>query len=179
MVFNKLTVCSNRSQFGTRFQGLGQPKSGRPFATISLKGQPMKCLMLIMASLLSLNTLASDACSLDAFVKSPEGQEKLISLVDRSKGLILSKLEELGIEENQVNIKAVYPKNADDLRTSLSISIKAKNLNAEGSAFTMSKVMRDEDCGIEISILGGHILNRESGKDFGTLGRVKEFVRLN
>ena len=43
----------------------------------------------------------------------------------------------------------------------------------------MSKVIRDEDCGIEISILGGHILNRESGKDFGTLGRVKEFVRIN
>lgn len=139
----------------------------------------MKSLFLILTSLLTLNAFASDACSLDAFVKSPEGQEKLVSLVDRSKGLILSKLEELGIEESQVQIKAVYPKKADDLRTSLSVLIKAKNLNAEGSAFTMSKVIRDEDCGIEISILGGHILNRESGKDFGTLGRVKEFIRLN
>ena len=179
MVFNKLTVCSNYPHFATDFQPLRGPESGLSFAVNSLKGQPMKLLFLILASLLSLNTFASDACSLDAFVKSPEGQEKLTSLVDRSKGLILSKLEELGIEENQVQIKAVYPKTADDLRSSLSVLIKAKNLNAEGSAFTMSKVIRDEDCGIEISILGGHILNRESGKDFGTLGRVKEFVRIN
>lgn len=179
MVLNKLTVCLKSPQSYTAFQAVMGSNFGRSFALNSLKGLSMKSLLIVLASLLSLNALAIDACSLDAFVKSPEGQEKLVSLVDRSKGLILSKLEELGIEESQVQIKAVYPKNADDLRTSLSVLIKAKNLNAEGSAFTMSKVLRDEDCGIEISILGGHILNRESGKDFGTLGRVKEFVRLN
>jgi hypothetical protein len=180
MVFNKLTVCLKSPQCYTGFQAFGRSNSGPSFALNSLKGLSMKSLLLILTSLLTLNAFgASDTCSLDAFVKSPEGQEKLVSLVDRSKGLILSKLEELGIEESQVQIKAVYPKKADDLRTSLSVLIKAKNLNAEGSAFTMSKVIRDEDCGIEISILGGHILNRESGKDFGTLGRVKEFIRLN
>lgn len=139
----------------------------------------MKVALVILASLMSINVMASEACSLDAFVKSPEGQEKLSSLVDRSKGLILSKLEELGIEENQVQIKAVYPKTAEDLTTSLSVLVKAKNLNAEGSAFTISKVSKDDDCGIEINLKGGHVLNREDGKDFGSLGRVKEFVRLN
>lgn len=123
--------------------------------------------------------MASDACSVDAFVKSPEGQEKLSSLVDRSKGLILSKLEELGIEENQVQIKAVYPKTAEDLSSSLSVLVKAKNLNAEGSVFSISKVTKEDDCGIEINIKAGRIVNREDGKDFGSLGRVKEFVRLN
>jgi hypothetical protein len=40
-------------------------------------------------------------------------------------------------------------------------------------------VIRDEDCGIEITLSGGRLLNKEIGKDFGSLGRVKEFVRLN
>lgn len=179
MMFNKQSVCSMSSQQSIWFQAFRRSISGRAFALCSTKGLFMKLVMLSLMILLSFNSIAADGCSVDAFVKSPEGQEKLSSLVDRSKGLILSKLEELGIEENQVQIKAVYPKTAEDLRSSLSVLIKAKNLNAEGSAFTISKVIRDEDCGIEISILGGHIMNHESGKDFGTLGRVKEFVRIN
>jgi len=139
----------------------------------------MKNILLLTTFFLSLGVNAATNCSLEAFVKSPEGQEKLSSLVDRSKGLIISKLEELGIEEQQIEVKAVYPKTAEDLRSSLSVLIKAKNLNAEGSSFTMTKVMRDEDCGVEISILNGQILNKESGKNFGSLGRIKEFVRLN
>ncbi len=139
----------------------------------------MKNVFLLTSLFLSLGANAATNCSLETFVKSPEGQEKLSSLVDRSKGLIISKLEELGIEEQQIEIKAIYPKTAEDLRSSLSVLIKAKNLNAEGSSFTMTKVMRDEDCGVEISILNGQILNKESGKDFGSLGRIKEFVRLN
>ena len=139
----------------------------------------MKYMLMLLVFLATSTSFAATTCSVDAFVKSAEGQEKLSGLVDLSKSLILSKLEELGIEENQVQISAVYPKTAEDLKTSLSVLIKAKNLNAEGSTFTMSKVTREEDCGVEISILNGHILNRESGKNFGSLGRVKEFVRLN
>jgi hypothetical protein len=115
----------------------------------------------------------------NSYLKSAEGKEKLSGLVERSKGLILSKLEELAIEENQVEIKAIYPKSAKDLLSTLVIKIKAKNLEAEGSSFTLTKVIREEDCGLEISLSGGNLLNKESGKNFGSLGRVKEFVRLN
>lgn len=138
----------------------------------------MKYLILLLCIFTSMSSIAS-TCSVESFVKSTDGQEKLASLVERSKGLILSKLEELGIEEQQVQVKAIYPKSAQDLRSSLSVKIKAKNLSAEGSTFTMTKVLKDDDCGIEISILNGKILNQESGKNFGSLGRVKEFVRLN
>ena len=179
MVSKKSSGCLNCSQLPTWFQPFRNISFGRSFALYSTKGLSMKFVMLAALTLMSLNALASEACSVDSFVKSPEGQEKLSSLVDRSKGLILSKLEELGIEESQVQIKAVYPKTAEDLRTSLSVLVKAKNLTAEGSAFTVSKVIKEEDCGIEISIQGGHVMNREDGKDFGSLGRVKEFVRLN
>jgi len=151
---------------------------GRSFASLYIKVS-MKKALLLTTLLLSLGSNAATNCSLESFVKSPEGQEKLSSLADRSKGLIISKLEELGIEEQQIEVKAVYPKTAEDLRSSLSVLIKAKNLNAEGSSFTLTKVTRDEDCGVEISILNGQILNKESGKNFGSLGRIKEFVRMN
>jgi hypothetical protein len=126
-----------------------------------------------------MSSQAAPKCHVHSYLKSAEGKEKLSSLVERSKGLILSKLEELAIEENQVEIKAIYPKSAKDLLSTLVIKIKAKNLEAEGSSFTLSKVIREEDCGIEISLSGGNLLNKESGKNFGSLGRVKEFVRLN
>lgn len=126
-----------------------------------------------------LSAQASTGCQVNDYLKSAEGQEKLSGLVERSKGLILSKLEELSIEEKQVEIKAIYPKSAKDFKSSLSIHINSKNMQAEGASFTLSKVIRDEDCGLEISISGGQLLNKESGKKFGSLGRVKEFVRLN
>ena len=126
-----------------------------------------------------MSSQAAPKCHVNSYLKSAEGKEKLSGLVERSKGLILSKLEELAIEENQVEIKAIYPKSAKDLLSTLVIKIKAKNLEAEGSSFTLTKVIREEDCGVEISLSGGNLLNKESGKIFGSLGRVKEFVRLN
>lgn len=135
--------------------------------------------LLILLSLCScLGAQASASCRINTYLKSAEGQEKLASLVERSKGLILSKLEELSIEENKVVIKAIYPKNIKEV-PSLSITIKSKNLQAEGAIFTLTKMIRDEDCGLEINLSGGRLLNKESGKDFGSLGKVKEFVRLN
>ena len=126
-----------------------------------------------------MSSQAAPKCHVNSYLKSAEGKEKLSGLVERSKGLILSKLEELAIEENQVEIKAIYPKSAKDLLSTLVIKIKAKNLEADGSSFTLTKVIREEDCGVEISLSGGNLLNKESGKNFGSLGRVKEFVRLN
>ena len=139
----------------------------------------MKRIIFVLTLLMSMSSQAAPKCHVNSYLKSAEGKEKLSSLVDRSKGLILSKLEELAIEENQVEIKAIYPKSAKDLLSTLVIKIKAKNLQADGSSFTLTKVIREEDCGIEISLSGGNLLNKESGKNFGSLGRVKEFVRLN
>jgi hypothetical protein len=139
----------------------------------------MKRIIFVLTLLVSLSSQAAPKCHVSSYLKSAEGKEKLSSLVERSKGLILSKLEELAIEENQVEIKAIYPKSAKDLLSTLVIKIKAKNLEAEGSSFTLTKVIREEDCGVEISLSGGNLLNKESGKNFGSLGKVKEFVRLN
>ena len=78
-----------------------------------------------------------------------------------------------------MQIKAIYPKNRKDLSSSLLVTINSKNLQVEGSSLIYSKVIRDEDCGVEIIISGGKLINRVSGKNFGSLGRVKEFIRLN
>ena len=139
----------------------------------------MRLALILVTLFMCLSTQASTSCRINRYLKSVEGQEKLSSLVERTKGLIISKLEELSIEEKQVKITAVYPKNTNDFKSSLLVVIKSKNLQAEGASFIFSKVFRDEDCGIEITISGGRLLNKENGKDFGSLGRVKEFVRLN
>lgn len=141
----------------------------------------MLMLMTLFISLTSLTSLTSYAsnCSVEDFVKSTEGQDKLNLLVDQSKNLIISKFEDLGIDEQLIEVKTVYPKTAEDLRTSLKVLVKSKNLNVEGTSFTIRKSIHEEDCGIEISINNGEILNKESGKNFGSLGRIKEFVRLN
>ena len=139
----------------------------------------MRFVFVLLTLFTSLVAQAAPGCQINDYLKSAEGQEKLSNLVERSKGLILSKLEELSIEEKQVQIQAVYPKSAQSFKSSISIKINSKNMQAEGASFTLSKVIRDEDCGLEISISGGQLLNTESGKKFGSLGRVKEFVRLN
>ncbi len=135
-----------------------------------------KRLLLLIATIFHLNSFAD--CNIDTFVKSAEGQEKLSSLVDRSKGVSLSKLEELGIAENKVEFETKYPKSTEDLKSSMLVKLKSADLAVEGSSFTISKVIREEDCGIEISITGGRVLNKESRKDLGGLGLVKEFIRL-
>lgn len=128
---------------------------------------------------MSLGAMASTGCQVNDYLKSVDGKEKLTSLVERSKGLIISKLEDIGIEENQIQIKAVFPKSIEDASSSLNVQIQSKNLQAKNSRIVLSQVTRDEDCGLEISIFGGQLHNIESGKNFGSLGKVKEFIRLN
>lgn len=139
----------------------------------------MRRLLVLISLITCLNVQAASGCKINNFLKSTEGQEKLVSLVERSKALALSKLEEISIEENQVVFKAMYPKSNKEIQASFFIQIKAKNLQVEGTSFLISKVIRDEDCGIEITITNGKLLNRDNSKDFGSLGKVKEFVRLN
>lgn len=136
-------------------------------------------LWVLTTLLFSFSALAGSPCTLKAFIESPEGQEKLAGLVERSKSLILSKTEELGLDENKIQIKADYPKKAEDPLPSLKIIISSPNLEVSNSKFNVTKVTKEDECGIEISLLGGHVINRESQKDFGSLGRVKEFIRLN
>jgi hypothetical protein len=139
----------------------------------------MKKLAFILLILASFSVQAAQSCKTKNFLNSPEGKEKVTALYDRSKGLILSKLEALGIEEDQVQIKSTFPKSLSDTSAGLEIELKSKTLKAEGMKVSLSKLIKDEDCGIEMAIDAGHLLNKESGKDFGSLGRVKEFIRLN
>lgn len=136
----------------------------------------MRTLLILLSMLISFQTLAD--CSLDSFFKSADGQEKMSGLIDRSKGIFLSKLEELGINENKVEFTATYPKKPEDQKSSMLVKLKSEDLAVEGSSFTMTKVIQEDVCGIEVSIKGGRVLNKESRKDLGSLGRVKEFIRL-
>ena len=145
----------------------------------TVKGVFMKIVLAGLFLFLGLSAYAAPSCKVDTYLQTTEGKDKLENLIERSKGLILSKLEDLSIEEDQVQIKAIYPKNSKDLSSGLIVKINSKNLQVEGSSLTYSKVIRDEDCGIEIIISGGKLINKESGKNFGSLGRVKEFIRLN
>lgn len=139
----------------------------------------MNFIFFFLIMLISWGAFAGPECQVNDYLKSSEGKEKLESLVERSKGLIISKLEEIGIDENQIEIKAVFPKTIEESTSSMNVIIRSKNLEAKNSRISLSKVVRDEDCGLEISIFGGQLHNVESGKNFGSLGKVKEFVRLN
>ncbi len=143
------------------------------------RGYSMKWFLILLLNLLSVGAMAGTSCEINTYLKSYDGKERITSLLERSKSLIISKLEDLGIEEDQVTIKTMIPKSVDELTSGLDIQIKSKTLKAEGSKMTLSKAFREEDCGLEISIEGGQLLNKESGKNFGSLGKVKEFVRLN
>ena len=138
----------------------------------------MKIMLTFLFVVLSFSTFGA-SCDPDEYLKSTDGQEKMTSLLDRSKSLMLSKLEDLGYEERQVIIKSQSPKNFSDMTSSLSIKIHSKGMEVDGSRFILSKTIQDEDCGLEIKILGGRLINKESGKDFGSLGLVKEFIRLD
>ena len=138
----------------------------------------MRSFLLFFLLILTTGAHASVSCDVGDFLKSADGKEKLNSLVERSKSLIISKLEDLGIEEDKVEVRAVLPKDLKDTESKLDIKIKAKSLFAEGSKVTLSKTTQDDDCGVEVKIYSGHLVNKESGKDFGSLGRVKEFIRL-
>jgi hypothetical protein len=138
----------------------------------------MKFMLTFLLAVLSLSGFTA-TCDPDEYLKSTDGQEKINSLLERSKSLMLSKLEDLGYEERQVVIKSRQPKSFTDPEASLSIQILTKGMEVDGSRFMLSKAIEDEHCGLEIKILGGRLINKESGKDFGSLGLVKEFIRLN
>lgn len=139
----------------------------------------MRLLLIAFTMSMSFGAMASSGCQVNEFLKSLDAKDKFMSLLERSKGLIISKLEEIGVEENQVHIKAVFPGSEKDLKTTFEVNIKAKHLKAENPRITLSKVIRDEDCGLEVSVFGGELHNVENGKNFGSLGKVKEFIRLN
>ena len=66
----------------------------------------MRFVFVLLTLFMSLVAQAAPGCKINDYLKSTEGQEKISNLVERSKGLILSKLEELSIEEKQVQIQA-------------------------------------------------------------------------
>lgn len=138
----------------------------------------MRSIVFLFIFMSSLGAQASTRCDINEYLKSVEGKDHLQALVERSKSLIISKLEDLGIEEEQIEIKAILPKSFDDKSSNLDIQIKSKTIKAEGAKITLAKVTKEEGCGLEVSIYSGHLLNQESGKNFGSLGRVKEFFRL-
>jgi len=136
-------------------------------------------LIAVVLILLSYLTAHASSCDTNEFFKSIDGNEKLTNLTERAKSLILSKLEDLGIEEDQVQIKVQFPNEQKKIPSLISVILKSKSLKVEGSNFNSIKTFRDEACGLEIVISGGRLLNKESGKDFGSLGKVKEFIRIN
>lgn len=177
MLKNK-TMDQKQHTHSTLFRGLADSALAVDLLFHS-RGISMKMLAMLCFLALSSGTMASTTCKIGPYLKSHDGLERLNSLIDRSKSLIISKLEDLGIEEDQVQIKTILPKTVNDSSTKMDIQIKSKSLTAEGAKMSFAKVVRDDDCGLEISIDGGHLLNKESGKNFGSLGRVKEFVRVN
>lgn len=132
---------------------------------------------LMFLCLFSSQVYAGTICTAKEFFKSTEGKERLESLVERSKNLALSKLEDLGIEEGQVNVKVHIPEDLNDKNSQLEIKIKSNNLVVEGTKISFKNSRRDEGCGMEVIVFGGHLLNKESSKDFGSLGKLKEFIR--
>lgn len=123
------------------------------------------------------NSYGKTSCSINQYLNSVEGKEKLEYLAERSRGLIISKLEALGIDEKQLDFKVHLPKKYKDQASKLEVKLKSKNLMAVGVGISLKKEMKEEECGIEVIFQGGHLLNQESGKDFGSLGIVKEWIR--
>lgn len=147
--------------------------------------------MLLALLMVSTTAFAKDACGINTYIKSPEGQEKLIQMLDRTKSLIVSKLMDLDIKESDIEIKAALPKDLKDKATRvLKVSLKANDLLAIwGEDISLVEVEKkvkvdnekstDDVCGLEITFNGGNLQNRKTGQDFGSLGKVKEFIRLN
>jgi hypothetical protein len=149
-------------------------------------------LTVLLLLLATTQAFASDKCDLDAYVKSPEGQEKLVQMLERSKSLILSKLEEIGVEEKDVTIRALLPKSIDQKGQKnlfVELNHKQTRFRVWGEGIVLTKISlkqkesaetpADDVCGLEIKFLGGKLMNKENGRELGSLGRVKEFIRLN
>ena len=66
-----------------------------------------------------------------------------------------------------------------DQQSALKVLIQKKGMNVDGSKIEIRRSIQDEDCGLEVKILGGRLIDKESGKDFGSLGSIREFVRIN
>jgi hypothetical protein len=132
---------------------------------------------LILTILFTFKASAGTPCNPKDFFKSTEAKERLESLIERSKNLALSKLEDLGIEENQVDVKVHIPADLNDKNSQLDFKLKSTNLVVEGAKISFNNSQREEGCGMEVIVFGGHLLNKSSSKDFGNLGKLKEFIR--
>ncbi len=150
----------------------------------------LKMLILVFI-ILPFSTFAGSKCDISKFLKSEDGQQKLIQISDRSKSLIISKLEEIGLEEKQIKIRTVIPKFfKEKIEKGLIIEIAngPQNFQISGEGLSLAKLEYkakedgekeiDEICGLEIKFNGGKLLDKETGREL-SLGRVKEFIRLN
>ena len=150
----------------------------------------LKFLVLVVLSI-PLSSFAGSKCNISQFLKSEEGQQKLNQISERSKSLIISKLEEIGLEEKQIKINTIIPKKYQEkIEKGLTIEIlngpKKFQISGEGLSLTKMEYKSkeegekdaDEVCGLEIKFLGGKLLDKETGREL-SLGRVKEFIRLN
>jgi len=138
-----------------------------------------------------ISSFASSKCNISQFLKSEEGQQKLSQISERSKSLIISKLEEIGLEEKHIKINTIIPKKYQEtIDKGLTIEILngPKKFQISGERLTLSKMeykikeegesVADEVCGLEVKFFGGKLFDKESGREI-SLGRVKEFIRLN
>ena len=139
----------------------------------------MKIALTFLMLIFSFLGHAASSCDVDEYLKTTDGKEKISGLIERSKTLALSKLEELGFDEGQIQFKVLTPKSVTDQQSALKITIQKKAMDVEGSKIELRQSVQDEDCGLEVKILGGRLIDKESGKDFGSLGLLKEFIRLN
>lgn len=147
--------------------------------------------LLLLSFWISSAALAKDTCGINEYIKSAEGQEKLSQMYERAKSLIVSKLTDLEVKESDIDIKVVLPKSLKEKnQRQLSVEVKANEfLTVWGEEILVTEIENDiksEDkssvdhvCGVEISINGGNLQNKKTGQDFGNLGKVKEFIRLN
>ena len=149
----------------------------------------MKVLVLI-AILFSFSAIAAkDSCGVSAFIKSAEGQEKMVHMLERTKSLIYSKLHDFDLKEKDVEIEAKLPKTISEAKGKL-LTVKISSvsqLNIWGESLSLEKISKkvqlddsiDDVCGLEITFFGGKLQNKNTGQDYGTLGKVTEFIRLN
>jgi hypothetical protein len=141
--------------------------------------------------IIPISTFASIKCNISEFLKSEEGQQKLSQISERSKSLIISKLEEIGLEEKHIKINTLIPKRYQEkIDKGLTIEILngPKKFRISGESLTLTKMeyktkeegekFTDEVCGLEVKFFGGKLLDKETGREI-SLGRVKEFIRLN
>jgi hypothetical protein len=138
----------------------------------------MKMTLIFLLTLLNLNAYSA-SCDVNEFIKSTDGKDKLTSLFERVKTLAISKLEELGHEESTVKFTVKEAVSISALESVFKIDVLKKGMVVESTKAQVTRLLQEEGCGVEIKINAGRLIDKESGKDFGSLGHIKEFVRLN